>query len=109
VSGCNQALLPVVFDAGALGIENLLSAGQIKSDIQPICEANKCVGMAVDKHVPGALHILLLVADKRICSKNFDNPICSKPPLQGVFLEWTFAARLLDVRQLIHLGDLKQH
>jgi len=65
--------------------QNLLSAVQVQRDSHTRGEPHKRVPVAIQKHVPRALHVRFLVADKRVCFQNFCHPVFAKLALQSVF------------------------
>ena len=50
----------VMFDAGGFAIKNLLTTRQNKRNPQPSSERHKGVTLAINQHVPGALHVRFL-------------------------------------------------
>jgi hypothetical protein len=95
-------LIAVVFNAGCFALENLFAAGEVWLDAKPIREAHKGIVLAVEEHVPGALHVRLLVANERVSGQYLGHPIFAQPALQGVLAKRAVLTRLLDVRQLGH-------
>lgn len=88
----------MVFDARFPAGENLLSASEVQCDSQPGSEPHKRIPVTIQKHMARALHVGFLVADKRVCFKNFGHPVVAKPPLKSVFAKWAVTAWTWYVR-----------
>lgn len=92
----------MMVDAGRFARKDLFRTGQVQSNPQSRSELDKSIAFAIDEHVTGALHVGLLVTDKRICFQDLCHPGAPEPALCGVLSEGTVEARRLHVRQ-IHL------
>ncbi len=95
----------MVLYASCPAVKDLLSASQIQLHAESIREAHKGIGLAIDEHVPGALHVCLFVADERLCGQDFGHPLFSKPAGRCVFAKRAVTAWFLYVWQFGHGSD----
>ena len=82
--------------------EDFIGAAQVQRDAEPRGEPHERSVLAVDEHVPGALHVRLFVANERIRRQDFGRPFSAQPTLQRVLAKWAVLARRFHVRQRFH-------
>lgn len=80
-------LIFVVLDAGRFTRKDLFFAGQLQCIPQPQREPHESISIAIDEHVTRALHVGLLVTDKRVCFQDFYDTSAAGLALESVFSE----------------------
>ena len=90
----------VMFDTRGFAFKNKLGPGQVERNPHPRSDPHKGIVKAIDEHVPGALHVLLLVTYECVSREVTGDSLLAKPTLETGFGKWAVAAWLFHVWKL---------
>lgn len=86
-----------MFDAVGLALKDEFGPRQVKGKSHAGGELHEGVVRALNQHVTGALHVVLLVTNEGVRRQDLGHPLSAKPTTVGVFAKGAVSARGLDV------------